>query len=180
MSWYYAKNGQQIGPVEVTVLQNLYRAGQLAPGDLVWTDGMTTWLPASNIPAITGGFQAPPPSPVAQAPFPPQPQAQAPFPPQTTGQSPYPTNYYNPYATPTNNGKATASLVLGIFSLFCCGPLVGIIGIIFGSIALSEIKTNPYSKGRGMAIAGIVLSIVGIVGGIISTVFFMNHPEFFR
>ena len=56
------------------------------------------------------------------------------------------------------SGKAIASLVLGLLSIVgMC--LTGIPGLIFGILGLSEIgKSNGRLGGKGLAIAGIVLS----------------------
>jgi type IV pilus assembly protein PilA len=57
------------------------------------------------------------------------------------------------------SGLAIASLVLGIFLFF---PL-SIPGVIFGHIALSQIKNSAGRiGGRGLAIAGLVLGYLGI------------------
>ena len=69
---------------------------------------------------------------------------------------------------PPTNSMAVASLIMGLLSitvgLFCCGPLFGVLGIIFSAVALSQIKKNPQlQSGRGMAIAGLVLSVFGLV-----------------
>ena len=60
---------------------------------------------------------------------------------------------------------AIASLVLGIVSFFCCGTICSILGIIFGVISKQRQKEN-----NGMATAGIVLSIITLVLGIIFTI----------
>jgi hypothetical protein len=39
-SWYYARGGQQQGPVSWQQLQQFAASGQLAPGDAVWTEGI--------------------------------------------------------------------------------------------------------------------------------------------
>ena len=58
------------------------------------------------------------------------------------------------------NGKAIASLVCGIISVF---PLF-IIAIILGHVSLYEIKkSGGRLKGEGLAIAGLVLGYLGIV-----------------
>lgn len=58
------------------------------------------------------------------------------------------------WAPPSTNGFAVASLVLGIISGW-------LLAIIFGAIALSQIKrSGGRQTGRGMAIAGLVLGIV--------------------
>lgn len=62
---------------------------------------------------------------------------------------------------PETSGKAVFSLICGVF--FIILPL-SIVAVIFGYIALSEIRKNPGRwKGRGLAIAGIVLGYVGVV-----------------
>lgn len=60
---------------------------------------------------------------------------------------------------PRNNALAIASLVLGI--IWVCG-LGSLLALILGIIALSQIKKSGAS-GRGMAIAGIVLGVLGIL-----------------
>ncbi len=58
------------------------------------------------------------------------------------------------------NGFAVASLVLGV--CFCVG-FTGILAVVFGNVARNKIDaSNGTEKGRGMAIAGIVLGWVGI------------------
>jgi hypothetical protein len=44
--WYFAREGQQHGPVPLAQLQNLAAAGQLLPTDLVWHEGMPSWSQA--------------------------------------------------------------------------------------------------------------------------------------
>ncbi len=58
------------------------------------------------------------------------------------------------------NGFAVASLVLGV--LFCL-VVTAILAVIFGNVALGRIDgSNGAEKGRGLAIAGIVLGWIGI------------------
>jgi hypothetical protein len=57
------------------------------------------------------------------------------------------------------NGFAVASLVLGILGVF---TISAILSLIFGGVALAKIRNAP-QKGRGMAIAGMVLSVVWLV-----------------
>lgn len=83
----------------------------------------------------------------------------------TAGQSPY--TYNDPYSTPNtpltnnNNGMGIASLILGICSIaICCcygvGAIPAIIGLILGIL---QNKKNA----NGIATAGIVLGIIGIL-----------------
>jgi hypothetical protein len=55
--WYYAKNGQQMGPVSTEVLTRMATSGQVQPTDLVWREGMPNWAPARTVRAL---FPEPP------------------------------------------------------------------------------------------------------------------------
>jgi thiol-disulfide isomerase/thioredoxin len=108
-----------------------------------------------------------------QNPYPQQPYPQNPYPP-----NPYPQNAYGPqfiqpapgyvqnyggygYAAPTD-GKATASLVLGIISVMCFIPFTGIAAIIFGFLARRDInRSGGALGGGGLAIGGIVIGSLG-------------------
>ena len=67
-----------------------------------------------------------------------------------------------------SNGKATASLVLGIVGLVLFGVVLGVLAIIFSGLAKGEIARSPgtYSN-SGAATAGLVLGIVDIVAGVL-------------
>lgn len=61
----------------------------------------------------------------------------------------------------STSGFAVASLVLGI--LLCTSPFGGILAVIFGNLALARIDASEGAmRGRGLAIAGIVLGWVQI------------------
>ncbi len=63
----------------------------------------------------------------------------------------------------TTNGKSIAGMVLGILSIVSpyVGLILGIIGIVLSKKALDEIKISN-EQGKGMAVAGLVTSIVGV------------------
>src|SRR4051812_42831812 len=85
------------------------------------------------------------------APAPPTPQAIPPLPPMYVGD-----------AHPS--GKATASLICGIF--FFLFPLP-IVAVVLGHMALSEIKRSAGKLiGEGRAIAGLVLGYFGLLSAI--------------
>src|SRR3954469_20799055 len=108
-----------------------------------------------------------PEHPPGQPPYGQPPGGQSPYgqpPPGAPYGQPQEAPYGQPYgqaygqpATTGTNGMAIASLVCAFF----CTPL----GLIFGFIALSQIKERGQG-GRGLAIAGIVISIVSLVIGI--------------
>jgi hypothetical protein len=66
---------------------------------------------------------------------------------------------------------ATASLLLGPASLpcgLCCAPLLfaqSLGGIVTGVVALSRLGSAPHPRrGRGIAVTGIVVSLLGPAG----------------
>ena len=93
-----------------------------------------------------------------------QPYQQQPYQ-QQAYQQPYQQAYQQPYgAAVPGNGKATASLVLGILSLIIlCGLPLGIIGIVLGVQARNAMPEG--TPDRGKATAGLVCSIIGCAWG---------------
>jgi DNA-directed RNA polymerase subunit RPC12/RpoP len=74
----------------------------------------------------------------------------------------------------SSNGFCIASLVLGIISIpgMTCVGIPSALAIIFGIIGLVQThpsETSPTTGGRGLAIAGIIL---GVIGGLLSANFF--------
>ncbi|HEY2502594.1 MAG TPA: DUF4190 domain-containing protein [Mycobacterium sp.] len=103
-----------------------------------------------------------------------QPPSYPPPPPGGYGSAPPPPGGYGyqpPPQTAGTNGMAIASLVCSLFGWVCV--IGGILGMIFGFMALGQIKQRGQG-GRGMAIAGIVIGavvtalviLVGIIGAI--------------
>ncbi|HZC69387.1 MAG TPA: DUF4190 domain-containing protein [Jatrophihabitans sp.] len=108
---------------------------------------------------------APPPygdpiDPNAQSQWP-YPQSYGQQPPPPYGQVPPPYGqppYGYPQPGPGTNGLAIASLILA----FLCS----LAGLICGIVALNQLAERPNEGGRGLAIAGIIVSAVSIVGSI--------------
>jgi hypothetical protein len=68
------------------------------------------------------------------------------------------------YAQPQTNGLALASMIVGIASVLCFGPLPAIVAIILGLSALSQIKKNPdRAGGQSQAWTGIITGGVALV-----------------
>jgi len=64
-----------------------------------------------------------------------------------------------------NSGMAVAALVLSLVGLIPCFWVVqvpGLLGVVFGAVGLGQTKDDK-QRGRGMAIAGIVIGIVLVV-----------------
>ena len=72
--------------------------------------------------------------------------------------------YQNAPAQP-KNGLAIAGFVVSLVSFLCCGSLA-LIGLILSIVGLVKSK-EMNGSGKGLAIAGIILSSVGIVFGIL-------------
>jgi hypothetical protein len=73
--------------------------------------------------------------------------------------SPYP---YGGYVSPRTNGLGIAAMILGILWLYWIGS---ILALIFGIIALKQIREAPPGApmgGAGMAKAGMILGWVGV------------------
>jgi hypothetical protein len=117
-----------------------------------------------------GPFSAPPPPP-PPPPGPPQGPGQGPPPPgwwQASDGRWYPPQaapggYQQPHGVATKtNGLAIASLAFGIFWLYWVGSLLA---IILGAIALKQIDSSGGRQtGKGMAIGGLVLGVLAIIG----------------
>ena len=63
---FVAVNGQQTGPFDLAVLQQMARSGQLTRDSLVWEQGMAAWTAAGQVAELSALFGAvPPPVPPA-------------------------------------------------------------------------------------------------------------------
>ena len=76
------------------------------------------------------------------------------------------TSYNN--APIKTEGLGIAGFVSSLVGLFIAGIPLGLVGLIFGGISLSKIKKQPNKfKGKGLAIASIIIGIIAIIGAII-------------
>jgi peptidyl-prolyl cis-trans isomerase B (cyclophilin B) len=71
---------------------------------------------------------------------------------------------FQPVQPPKTNGMAIAGFVV---ALLCCSPL----GIVFSAIGLNQIGKNPSQGGKGLAMAGLIIGIIGVIGWILYLVF---------
>jgi hypothetical protein len=174
--WFYGQDGTQRGPIDLEALRALAASGQLRPHDLVWRQGMTDWLPATQVmPELFAPAPpiAPVPAPVAPAPVAPTPAAPAPPAAPYAPPAADPLGYQTPlYEANSQNGRAVTSLVLGILSIPTClcpfvGIPLGIVAIVLGT----GVKGGP---NKGLAIGGIVCGGVGLLMNLPST-FSMLH-----
>ena len=72
-------------------------------------------------------------------------------------------------------------MVMGIVSMLpCCSVfgLFGILPIILGGVALSQIKARPGQEGSGFAITGIVLGCIALLLALILVLLSVFSPGF--
>jgi hypothetical protein len=80
--------------------------------------------------------------------------------------APYP---YQPVPAQPSNGMATAGFITGLIgAVFAPIPFIGIIAwplVIIGAVlsGLGLVKANQGASGKGLAIAGVVLSACGLL-----------------
>jgi membrane protease subunit (stomatin/prohibitin family) len=67
VQFYVALNGQQAGPFQMVVLQQMIAAGTLTTSTLVWRAGLDGWQAAGTIPDLAGLFAPPMPPPLPPA-----------------------------------------------------------------------------------------------------------------
>ena len=60
-SWFYASQGQQQGPCPEAELRDLFAKGVVMANTLVWSEGMTGWQKAGDIPGLLSVASGPPP-----------------------------------------------------------------------------------------------------------------------
>ena len=135
--WFYSRGAQQLGPVSFEDLQRLAASGQLQPSDMVWTEGMANWSPASAVanllpaggampalateppgqprPVVPGGYQGPTMGVQMGAD-------------QVGGQQP-PKNY----------------LVQSILVTLCCCLIFGIIAIVYAAQVNGKFQAGDYA-----------------------------------
>ena len=80
---------------------------------------------------------------------------------------PYEQQFNQPFTRPRMNPMALTGGIIGLASIILnCLGIVAILALIFSIIGLSQINKNG-DRGRGWAITGIILGIIGIIWGIL-------------
>jgi Domain of unknown function (DUF4190)/GYF domain 2 len=154
------EDGKEYGPATAEQIRQWIAEGRVERQTPIFVDGAKDWNFAGLLPEFANCFAASStPPPIA----PPRGTS-------TAGQM------------AKTNSFAQAGMIFGILSLTCCccGFPFGILGLVFSLIGLSQINANPQlHEGRGMAIAGLVLSILSLLLGA-GSIFFnllMHQPH---
>jgi hypothetical protein len=140
---------KEYGPVTADEMRAWIAQHRLHASSLVQAEGSVGWKPLSLFPEFSGTLAA---TATAPAPFPTVPTAA--FPEQRS------------------NSMATAGLVMSCFALICCGGCgpFSILGIVFSIIGLTQANRDPAQTGKGVAIAGLVIGIISMLGTIVGTI----------
>jgi hypothetical protein len=134
-------DGRQYGPVSLEQIRQWIAEGRAESQTPIFAEGAKEWTSIGLLPEFANCFATTPPPIRASA---------------------------RPLAT---SGFATAGLVFGICAwVFCCccgGFPFNLLGLIFSLVGLSQTGRHPEMyKGRGEAIAGLILSLASLVLGI--------------
>ncbi|MSR64443.1 MAG: DUF4190 domain-containing protein [Verrucomicrobiae bacterium] len=144
-------DGREYGPITKEQLLQWIAEGRADVQSRVRAEGGHDWKPLASFPEFTGAFAT-----VAA------PSASPPLPPVVSGSSVLP-----PLRGKTS-GMAIAALVLGILGMFCWF-ITAIPGLILGIISLNRInRSGGQLGGKGLAIAGIAISGVMLMCGVVS------------
>lgn len=135
-------DGQQFGPISESQIIQWIQDDRVKPGSKVWRKGMADWMPCDVMQPFMSYCRKP----------------------QRVGAPHADHGIHQPSSPVRTSGKAIASLVLGIVGLMLpfFGIIAGLLGLIFGAVAMKETASDPRLQGRGMAIAGLVMGVVGV------------------
>lgn len=139
-------DGRQYGPVSTEQLQRWIVEGRANAQTYVLPEGAAEWKPLGTLPEFAASFAT------------------------SFGRStPPPVTPVSGSHMRNTNSMAVWGMICGLLSLVCCCcccvnfPL-GVLGLIFSLVGLAQINDRPdLYAGRGFAIAGIVVSALGII-----------------
>ena len=131
---------KEYGPVSPDQVRDWIAQGRANAQTKLQAAGSAEWKPLAEFPEFTDALR----------------QAASPGTPSSLPAAGIPTGA----APPKTSGLAVTSLVLGILGVVSCG-LTALVGLVLGVVALSRIKhSNGQLEGRGIAVAGTILSTV--------------------
>ncbi len=137
--WHCHINGQKYGPVDEPTLKQWIAQGRLGKDDLVWSEGMPLWQPASQIADLSLAASTPGAAPCA-----------------------------TPAGIPAVGGclaphRGVMILVFGILSFVCCF-IFGICAWTMGNADLREMAAGRMDRsGEGLTNAGRICGIIGTI-----------------
>ena len=154
-------DGREYGPATAGQLRQWMAEGRANAQTQTLAPGAPEWKPLGALPEFAGHFAPPIPPTIG----PPRPGT------------------FLASQLPKTNSFATAGLIFGILSVTCfcccCGCPFNFLGLVFSLIGLSQISRHPeHYEGRGLAIAGLILSAASLVLGFgLILLNLVLHPE---
>ena len=131
-------DNREYGPVTADQVRLWIRDNRLNAQSHALPEGSTSWKPLSMLPEFSAALAVARPPGLAPA---------------------------RPWTGPVqseSNPLAVWSLVCGCASLVCC-PFVSLAGLVLGVLGMRQAYATADSRGRGVAIAGIVTSGIGVL-----------------
>jgi hypothetical protein len=131
-------DGRQYGPISAEQIREWIAEGRVESRTPVFINGAKDWTFLGLLPEFANAFP------------------------------PHPPVIATPMRARKTNAFALAGLICGILSwVCCCGFPMNVLGLIFSLVALSQINRHPeINEGRGVAIAGLALSLVNLLLGL--------------
>ncbi|MDE2680758.1 MAG: DUF4190 domain-containing protein [Verrucomicrobiota bacterium] len=153
-------DGKEYGLKAAVEVREWIAEGRLNAQSQIKPQGKEEWVQLDSLLEFAADL-----NPQAVAPLPPLTPISPPSAPVAPVYAPLPT--FAPPTTQSTNGFAITGMILGILSILatypCCGIPFNILGLIFSAVALAQIKANPQQQGKGMAIAGLICSILSML-----------------
>jgi hypothetical protein len=148
--YFYLSGETKVGPFSLDALKNV----SISRNTLIWHNALPNWTEAWTLPELAELFASQPPPP---PPFPGTAYAGNVQPPW----QPTSTVFVNSPSAKETNGVGTAGFVLALVGLFLgwipvLGWLSWLIGLILSFVGI-------FKEPRGMAIAGLVISCLGLI-----------------
>lgn len=125
---------KEYGPVSADDVRKWIAEGRANAQTRAWTAGMNEWRPLGTFAEFAALFPAP---------------------------------AYRPaqYPTPSRtSGMAVAGFLFSLLGIPCCMTIVfPLLGLIFSMVALGQTNRDGSENGRGLAVAGLVISVVTLL-----------------
>jgi hypothetical protein len=152
---------KEYGPITADQLRQWIVEGRVNGSTKVQAEGTVGWKSVSELPEFAASFPGGAPSaPLA------------------------PIQMATPVPATKSNQVAVWAMITGIISIIpCCwgiGGIIGVVSIVLGIVALSQIKQNPQQKGSGFAIAGIIMGIISLLIAVSICAILMAFPDILK
>jgi len=145
--WYWAADNVRHGPISADDLLNGVLQGRVTTWAMVWRQGMTNWQTMADVPELRTQLMLRG-VPMARP---------APAPARRLGDDPG----MRMLLPVGRSGYAIASGYLGLVSMI---PILAPLAILFGILAIVEIRKRPDLHGMGRAVFGIAMGAICLIG----------------